>query len=206
MEGALALAKFGQYETALIEFKKILKAGILPVVTAKHIIRCHLALSSPNEAIDQYERWLDNETLEREQLKNVRSFLAAILERKGIKSNLPEAGEIKAEGSSMGGKVTNEGDVLDISSVGVRFAKGSKKGKMIEFEVTFQSGNIISIVLSSNEESLVESLKLGIELPDMQFYSPIAIFRGKGIVSGKTKIKSGPKRGDYMLDIRVENG
>jgi len=77
---------------------------------------------------------------------------------------------------------------------------------MVEFDVTFQSGNIISIVVSSNQNDLVKAFDIGTVLPDMQFYSPIAIFKGKGIVSGKTQIRSGPKQGDYMLDIRVESG
>ena len=41
----MALAKFGQYESALKEFDGLLKGGIMPLVAAKNIIRCHLALS-----------------------------------------------------------------------------------------------------------------------------------------------------------------
>ena len=47
MEGAVALAKFGQYEKALNEFKRLLQEGILPLDAAKNILRCHLTLSSP---------------------------------------------------------------------------------------------------------------------------------------------------------------
>ena len=51
---------------------------------------------------------------------------------------------------------------------------------------------------------MVEGLNVGGRLPDMEFYSPIAIFRGSGVVSGKTEIRSGPKKGAYMLDISLE--
>jgi tetratricopeptide (TPR) repeat protein len=206
MEGALALAKFGQYESALVEFNKVLKAGIMPLAAAKNIIRCHLASSSPNEAIGQYEHWMANDTLSKEHLDAVRSFLGDLLQRKGLKVNLPAVEEAPPADTSTGERGGKSGDVLDISSVGVRLSDGPRKGKMVEFDVTFQSGNIISIVVSSNHKDLVKAFDIGTVLPDMQFYSPIAIFKGKGIVSGKTQIRSGPKQGDYMLDIRVESG
>ena len=203
IEGAMALAKFGQYERALSEFNRLLKDGTMPLVAAKNIIRCHLALSSPNEAIEQYERWLSSDLLSKGQLEKARLFLQNILERKGIKVNLTSVDRLSSEADGGTGK---DGDVLDISSVGVKLIDGPRKGKMIEFDVTFQSGDIISVVVSSNEKDLIELLNLGIVLPDMQFYSPIAIFKGKGVVSGKTKIQSGPKQGDYMLDIKIESG
>jgi len=203
VEGAIALAKFGQYERALSEFHRLLKDGTMPLVAAKNIIRCHLALSSPNDAIEQYERWLSSDLLSKGQLEKVRLFLQNILERKGIKVNLTSVDRLSPEADGGTGK---DGDVLDISSVGVKLIDGPRKGKMIEFDVTFQSGDIISVVISSNEKDLIELLNLGIVLPDMQFYSPIAIFKGKGVVSGKTKIQSGPKQGDYMLDIKIESG
>ncbi len=203
IEGAMALAKFGQYERALTEFHALFKKGKMALVAAKNIIRCHLALSSPNEAIDQYEQWLSGDTLSKGQLESVRVFLEDVLERKGVNVKLPVVGE-SADQTTDGKE--KDGEVLDISSVGVKMAEGPRKGKMVEFDVTFQSGNIISIVVSSVEKDLIECLRIGITLPEMQFYSPIAIFTGRGVVSGKTQIRSGPKEGDYMLDIKVESG
>jgi hypothetical protein len=203
VEGAMALAKFGQYERALDEFHRLLKEGTMPLLAAKNIIRCHLALSSPNEAIDQYERWLSGEVLSKGLLEKIRRFLESVLEQKGVKVRLPKVDRSPSRDERNAAK---EGDVLDISTVGVRLIEGPRKGKMIEFDVTFQTGDIISVVVSSNEKDLIDSLKRGIVLPEMQFYSPIAIFKGKGVVSGKTKIRSGPKQGDYMLDIKIESG
>ncbi len=54
------------------------------------------------------------------------------------------------------------------------------------------------------EHELIQSLKVGIRLNEMNFYSPIAIFRGSGTVSAKTEIKTGPKKGDYSVDIKIE--
>lgn len=201
-EGALALAKFGQYERALTEFHKLLKEGTLPLLSAKNIIRCHMALSSPDAAVDQFGKWASGDTLSKNQLKNVRRFLENVLKQKGIEAKLSEVVDTPLKRSET---EPSEADVLDISSVRVKLVEGPNKDSSVEFDVTFQSGNIISVILSANQQELADTFKLGIRLQDMQFYSPIAIFRGSGVVSGKTKIKSGPKQGDYMLDIKIES-
>lgn len=200
MEGAVALAKFGQYEAALAEFHRLLEHGTFPVMAAKNILRCHLALSSPSAAINQFRQWVSGDLLSTEYLKQTRVFLANILEKKGIKSKLPEV----VQASSVADRSDEQEEVLDISSVRVQLENGPDEGTVVEFDVSFQSGNIISVIVSARQKDLADNFSLGIRLPDIQFYSPIAIFRGSGIVSGKTKIKSGPKRGDYMLDIKID--
>jgi hypothetical protein len=201
MEGAVALAKFGQYEAALAEFHRLLKEGTFPLMAAKNILRCHLALSSPNAVIDQFGQWVSGNLLSKEQLKQTRAFLANVLEKRGIKTKLPEI----VGASSVTDQSSEPEEVLDISSVRVQLGHGPDKGSVVEFDVSFQSGNIISVIVSAKQKDLADTFSLGIRLPDIQFYSPIAIFRGSGIVSGKTKIKSGPKRGDYMLDIKIDS-
>jgi len=200
MEGAVALAKFGQYEAALAEFHRLLKDGTFPLMAAKNILRCHVALSSPKAAIDQFGQWVSGNSLSKEYLKHTRVFLANVLEKKGIKSRLPEV----VQASSGADQSDEQEEVLDISSVRVQLENGPDKGSVVEFDVSFQSGNIISVIVSARQKDLADTFSLGIRLLDIQFYSPIAIFRGSGIVSGKTKIKSGPKRGDYMLDIKID--
>jgi hypothetical protein len=39
----------------------------------------------------------------------------------------------------------------------------------------------------------------------MQFYCPIALFRGSGVVSGITMVKHGPQEGDYIVDISIDD-
>ena len=202
VEGVIALAKFGQYEGALAQFQGLLKKGTMPLVVAKNILRCHLALSSPNEAIDQYERWLTDDSLSKNELENLRTFLKSILERRGIQTKLAVADESIRE---KGGNTGQESEFLDISSIGVKLHSGLHKAGMVEFEVTFQSGNVISVVVSSKQKDLLDIFKTGIVLPEMQLYSPIAIFKGTGVVSAKTKIKSGPQQGNYMFDIKIQS-
>ncbi len=83
MEGAVALAVFGQYEGALAEFGRLLKEGASPLIAAKNILRCHLAFSSADAAINQYQEWLSGELLYKEQLRNIRSFLEYVLKKEG---------------------------------------------------------------------------------------------------------------------------
>jgi hypothetical protein len=81
----------------------------------------------------------------------------------------------------------------------------AEEGEQVELDVSFQSGNVISLIISSKDEALIENMKVGVKLEDVHFYSPVAIFRGSGIVSAMTQIKSGPKKGDYSLDIKIES-
>ena len=74
----------------------------------------------------------------------------------------------------------------------------------MEFEVTFQSGNTISVIIPADEKQLLEAFKPGLRLPSMQCYSLIAVFNGSGVVSGKSEITSGPKKGNYTMDITID--
>jgi tetratricopeptide (TPR) repeat protein len=202
MEGAVALAKFGQYEGALAAFEGVLKEGTLAVPAAKNIIRCHVSLSGADAAIAQYREWVSREAfLTREELKYIREFLADILKTNGIEAELPEldgaaAEEVEPEGP--------EEDTLDISAVSFEIQKGPLEGKGLEFNVAFQLGNVVSIIVSAKQKDVLESLRTGTQLPEMQCFSPITLFRGSGRVSGRSKIQEGPRQGDYMVDITIE--
>lgn len=202
IEGAVALAKFGQHQLALKEFRRLLEGKAVPVVAAKNIIRCHLALMAPRAAIDEFGQWLSGDLLSRSQLKSIRLFLVSVLDKQGMGSEVPEVMDGPSQGAESEEK---EEDIIDICSVRLKMEDGAGTGKMLEFDVTFQSGNVISLIISPRQKGVVENLSVGIQLPDMEFYSPIAIFRGSGVVSGKTKIRSGPEKGAYMLDIKLDS-
>ena len=220
LEGAIALAKFGQIERALLEFGELLKKDSIRVAAAKNILRCHISLSSLDNALDQYQQWLDRDLFTPEQLGNIRSFLDGILDKKGMDKNILQgkgdevqadivlADEIDENGvfeDEISGGEIPEDEILDISSVGIPIDKGPQKGRIVELDVSFQSGNKLSLIVSGKEEALIENLKAGKKLVDIQFFSPIAIFNGSGIISSNTQIKSGPKQGYYCLDMKVTN-
>ena len=202
IEGAVALAKFGQYQKALEEFQRLIEEGKMPLVAAKNTLMCHMAVSSPDAAIAQFTQWVSGEAFSRSDLKYIRTFLENTLEKQGIKFDLPKVDEAPAE---EGEHEEKEGEIIDISSVSVQLPNGLRKGETVEFEVTFQLGNKISIIISGQQKDLVNAFKTGLRLSEMQCFSPVAIFNARGTVSGLRIITSGPRRGDHALDITINS-
>ncbi len=203
LEGAIALAKFGQFDGAIAEFGKLLEIDRLRVTSAKNILRCHLTLESKDDALNQFAEWESSDLFSPEQLEKIRVLFNDMLEKKGMAAS--QVNEQAEEAAAEIDEQDDEEEILDISAVAITFDSGPNKGEQFELDVSFQSGNIISLIISSNDEVLVESLKVGVKLEEVHFYSPIAIFRGSGVVSAMTQIKSGPKKGDFSLDIKIES-
>lgn len=205
IEGAIALAKFGQFDRALKEFNLLLDKDAVRVVAAKNIIRCCMTRTSVEDAVAEYEKWHSGDKFSSVQLNSVRSFLGDILAKKGITQTLspvPENGPPPDQEKAPDEELPEE-DYLDISAIKVTLEDGPQKGKSLEFDVNFQSGNVLSLIISSRDKSLIENLAVGLKLTNVQFFSPIAIFEGTGIIAEKTQIGTGPKRGDYSLDIKI---
>jgi tetratricopeptide (TPR) repeat protein len=200
LEGAMALAKFGQFQRALSEFERLIDKESHRVVAAKNILRCHIQIASEDKAIDIYERWAKDSNFPPSQLAKIRTFLEDILKNQGIERSLTE---VAVEEAAPVETPAEEEEVIDISAVGINFNEGPAKGKVVELDVNFQSGNLLSIIVSKNDAGMIEHLNEGEILNDLQFFSPIAIFNGSGEVSAKSQIKSGPKQGDYCLDIKI---
>jgi len=201
IEGAVALAKFGQYEKAMAEFKRLMTEGIMPLAAAKNILRCYQNRSSIQGAIAEFERWLSEGTLSNEKWRNLREFLEDLLGQEGIEAILPE---VAAPPPDEPKEPLAEEDIIDINLVSMKLEEGRRKGEVVEFDVAFQTGNTVSFTVPADDEDLIEALKPGKRLPQMQCYSMLAVFNGSGIVSGKTRITSGPKRGDYTLDVTID--
>jgi len=201
LEGAVALAKFGQFERAIVEFNRLLKRDSLRVISAKNILRCHVALADFDAAVNHYKQWRSSVDFSLEELENVRVFLQDILEKKGIKKDLPSLVEITDVEE---GEPPQE-ELLDIVSIGITIGRGHKKPRFLELDVNFQRGNTISLMISSEDKDLVDSLQVGVKLDEVEFSSPFAVFTGAGIVSARTRIDSGPKEGHYMLDLKIQS-
>jgi len=211
LEGAVALAKFGQFDRAIKDLTALLPKENLRVEAAKNILRCYLTTSANDEAVNIYHQWHSEDLFQPNQLELVRVYLNDALQNKGMDVSLPvplgvENNAVQSSEPSVQAAEENEEEFLDITSIGITFEGGPRKGKMVEFDVNFQSGNMLSLIISKQEQDMIEDLKAGMELKDIQFYSPIAIFNGAGVVASKTKIKSGPKQGDHCLDIRTHSG
>ncbi|MBT8373740.1 MAG: hypothetical protein KJN80_02395, partial [Deltaproteobacteria bacterium] len=165
LEGAVNLARFGQYKRALKELKNLISVDSTRVNAAKNIIRCHMALSATDDAIDQYNTWITNELFRNDQLEKIRFFLNSNLEKKGIKKALPELKKTSIpEATDLDENVE---DIPDITSIVI----GLDKGKVIELDVSFQTGNIINVIISGNEYKRIKNLKVGFKINDIQFFS-----------------------------------
>jgi tetratricopeptide (TPR) repeat protein len=222
LEGAIALAKFGLFDRAIVEFQALIRNDSHRFAAAKNIIRCHMSQSTLDDAVELYREWLDGDLFKADQLISIRTYLADCLQKKGHDIDLPEPETVQA-GRGTGVITDNQnslteplsepvesesddqGEFLDITSIGITLDEGSSKGKMVEFDVNFQSGSLLSLIIPSRDGSLIESLKAGLKLDNIQYFSPIAIFKGTGMVSSKTQIENGPKKGDFCLDIKILN-
>lgn len=224
LDGAIALAKFGQYERAIADFTELLAKDSVRVVAAKNIFRCHMALSWTDAAVDQYEQWLSGDIFAPGELKKLRVFLQGLLKKEGVEKTLPETpiqgeapeptiempaieasepGELVVEGLELLEDEDDEDEIIDINSISFRMKSGPDKNKTFELDVSFQTGNIISLLISYRDKNLIEFFQKGDTIENVQFLSPIAIFDGSAIVMAKNKIESGPRRGDFSIDLKV---
>ena len=231
LEGAIALAKFGQFDRALSEFDRLLADEAVRVAAAKNIIRCCIELEDLDQAVKRFAAWIEDDNFKDIELKKIRFFLDNRLRKLDHDCTLPERtpvldveaieigdrtpgkpnegstefeDEVEAESVDFESELElHEEEFLDINSVGIQLPVGGSKGQMCEFDVSFQTGNSINLIIPRTEKTLLKELKAGTKLPEMQFFSPIAILNGSGVVTSKTRIKSGPKEGDYSLDITI---
>lgn len=234
LEGAIALAKFGQYERALAEFNALLQTDSHRMVAAKNIARCFVSLADYTGLISQFHHWIDLDVFAENQLENLKVFVQGMLTKKGVDAGLldvrpeepasvpepepapeptldtfPEPAPIGVQtpiiempetGEEEG---VQEADLIDVSSVGIVPESGPQKGQFVELDVSFQSGKKISLIISAKRKDLLEVLKKGAKLKEVQFFSPFAMFTGSCIVTSHTKIGTGPKRGDFSIDLNV---
>jgi hypothetical protein len=205
LDGAIALAKFGQFKRAISEFNELINKDSLRVVAAKSMLRCHMALSSLDEAVAQYEQWISDDRFSTIQMDNLHTFLENILKKEGIDIKLPKRKSSKDNTGVIWvkGPQIEDDETLDINSIGITIHRGSQKGQVIEFKVKFQLGNVVSLLISFRDKELIDIFKVGEMISDIQYYSTAALFNASGLVSSVKEIKIGPLRGDYCVDIKI---
>ena len=213
LDGAIALVKFGQLKRAITEFNELIKKDSLRVVAAKSILRCHMALSSMDEAVTQYEKWISDDIFSTIQLDKLYVFLENILKKEGVDKKLPrrKAPTVNLEPviTRLGTNVVQakgpeiEDDAIDINSIGITIDSEPQEGQVVEFKIRFQLGNIITLLIPIRDKDLIKSFKVGNKINDIKYYSTTALFSGSGIVTLVKEIKIGPLRGDYCVDIEI---
>jgi tetratricopeptide (TPR) repeat protein len=199
LEGALTLAKFGQFERSLEELNELLKAPHLRMKAAKNILRCHMARASIEDAYSQFQKWQSSNLFSPNQLITIRLFLE-VFRYDNLKENVSLQLRDPEHVDEL--EIT-DGEFPDICSMIITFDDGPLKGGTFVLDVSFQTGNVITLFVAGHKEELLDNFKVGKMLKNLQFNTTIAIFKGKGIVDEKIKFDSGSRQGDYRLDIKV---
>jgi len=203
---AITLAKFGQHRKALEEFRRLVRRPAISTSAAKNAVKCHLELSESAEAVETVKLWWSEGCFTPEQYTSITQFMQAAFDKKGVRWD--EALMAADEGALVAEEdftAPVDDDIIDITSIGINFQGGPMEGQHVELDVSFQSGSLLSLIVASSEKALLELLQIGQAIHDVDFYSPIAIFKGAAVVESNTEIMSGPKKGDFSLDIRINS-
>ncbi|MBW2642809.1 MAG: hypothetical protein JRC89_05415 [Deltaproteobacteria bacterium] len=199
LEGAITLAKFGQFDRALKDLNELLKSAPARMNAAKNILRCHMARTSIEDAVVQFQKWQSSDIFTNSQLITIRLFLE-VFRFDNFKENISMQLKNPADVEKL--EIIN-GKIPDICSMIITLIEGPLKGVTFVLDVRFQIGNVITLFIEDHKEELLESFEVGKNLDNLQFNTTIAIFKGKGIVAEKIRIDSGARQGDYRIDIQV---
>ncbi len=199
LEGAITLAKFGQFDRALKDLNELLKNDSVRMNAAKSILRCHMARTSIEDAVVQFQKWQSMDIFTQNQLVTIRLFLE-VFRFDNFKDNISL--QLKNPEHVDELEIT-DGEIPDICSMIITLDKGPLKGVTFILDVRFQIGNVITLFIEEHKEELLESFEVGKSIDNLQFNTTIAVFKGKGVVAEKIRMDSGSREGDYRVDIQV---
>ncbi|HDI60798.1 MAG TPA: hypothetical protein ENF48_10695 [Desulfobacteraceae bacterium] len=203
LDEAVALTKFGQYASAMAEFEILLNRPSVRLAAAKNILRCHLAAQDVPAAVEQYRRWLEDPRFDPELQAKLYGFLQSMLEQQGKGVDLPEPPDILPSEMLPTLQIEAPDEVLDINTVRIQIPEGPSKGLYVDYDVSFQSGNVISILVSETDTEVLKALQLGEILPNVEMTATVAIFKGSAKVMAKNRIKVGPRSGYFNVDLKI---
>ena len=201
IEGAIAMARFGQYDRALIEFEKLINQDKLPLTAAKNMLRCHLALASPDAAVLQYRRWKSRDIFTESELDDLRLFLNNILKDK---KNMGIIGKVSGPNPPDLETPRAGGISLELLSVRVTLDCGDMRGQTFDLDITSQFENNYSFIIRSRQKYLIKALVPGTRLSRIQCYSSGSVYNASGFVSKSERISSGPRCGDFAVELTIE--
>jgi tetratricopeptide (TPR) repeat protein len=273
LEGAVALAKFGQFDRAISEFEDLLEESPLRIVAAKHILRCHMAMRTLHDPVLQFDKWVSTGYFGKEELSELSTFLErtyglsvseeeqpATLPRPAVPppstvlpapDSTPKPSPPPAEEDSYdpyedeyvdvlegmngnsgqkkeGAPAESSGDYIDIigekqqkptvaydefggnglndyvdyiSSVGIPV----DSGETATIPVNLQTGSVANLIIPADQKNVIEKMKKGARIENAELNSPISTNTGNCTVVSVARIDMGPKKGDYSVDLKIEN-
>ncbi len=200
LAGALALAKFGQYDQAIEELTRLLSYDSLRLEAARNIIWCWVQQNEVDKALGRVKQWMSGNVLTPDEVNNVRAYFEELVQNTGLETRISSD---KIHKDLEPESHVDDEEILDINATRFTLPRGARKGEAVELEVSFQAGKYLKMLVPRKDQKLIESLNLGDQLNGMTFYSPMAIFSGIGYISSKVTINAGPKKGDYSLEIKI---
>lgn len=90
LEGAKALMKFGQFKRAISELEKLLTEDAVKSEAARQIINCYILESRYDDALKQYQKWLNHNLFSKKQLDTLGQYIKRVLTKRGIEAKLHE--------------------------------------------------------------------------------------------------------------------
>ena len=201
LEGAMALMNFGQFDRALVEFKRLIKEERHRVDAAENILKCHMGLSSMSDAVEQYKGWLSSSTFSDEEMQNIGDRFEKILAENGINETLSQLMS-SPEGTD---SQPAEDELLRFSFIEIRLKNESGQEKTLDIDVSRQKGSAITLSIPKSEKDLIRHLRPGNLIDRVRLFSPAALFNGSATVSSSSEISSGPRQGYWDIDIRVQS-
>lgn len=201
LDGATAALLSGQFEKALTEFNELIKIDSYRVIAAKNILRCHIELSSFDDAVMQYNLWFLSDQFTSGGLEKIHAFLRDALQKRGVDEFLPKPEKVTDDTEDE----VKEEEFLDILSLKIPLDDESPDDKEMMLDVSDQEGNLVSVIVPQNSRALIDKLKVGSTLKDVQFHSPSVVFIDSCVVSAKNQIESGSKKGDFIFVIKILN-
>jgi c-di-GMP-binding flagellar brake protein YcgR len=81
--------------------------------------------------------------------------------------------------------------------------KGAKSSATYELEIINRSAYGIGMLVTKKDFHLLETLKEGDELQDLELYAPTAVVKVSGSVRHKTKLEETKYQGSYVLGIKL---
>lgn len=201
IDGATAALLSGQFEKALSEFNELIKIDSYRVVAAKSILRCHIELSSFDDAVMQYNLWFLSDQFTSGGLEKIHAFLKDALQKRGVDEFLPKPEKVTDDTVDE----VQEEEFLDILSLKISLDDEFQEEKEMMLDVSDQEGSLVSVIVPCDYRSLIDKLKVGSTLKDVQFHSPSVVFIESCVVSAKNQIKSGPKKGDFTFVMKILN-
>jgi len=196
-ETATAMLVFGQWAPALKSLRELLGDDTHRVAAAKSIIRCHLGAKQYQAAVNDYLAWFKDDHFPKQALDSVRAFLQAALEKKGFKQTLPVP--IIMDGIEAPAELDDEPE--DFLSIVITYKDNRQQKKEVVLDVNFQSRVRINCIVPWTESDLLEYLKPGIVIPDVQLNGVDMITFSSLRLKEVSKIRVGRYAGDTTITL-----